>query len=75
VQEIKWDAPLGLDCGLGRWRLHSMAVQVERSWEFMSQRCGLWAWPFGGFNLCPAEGSSSYIVLAMYFQPISLDSQ
>jgi hypothetical protein len=30
---------------------------------------------FGGFTLCPAEGSTYYILLAMYFQPISLDSQ
>jgi hypothetical protein len=30
-QGIKWDAPLGLDFGLGLWRLHhTMAVQVER---------------------------------------------
>jgi hypothetical protein len=29
---------------------------------------------FGGFTLCPAEGSKYYILLD-YFQPISLDSQ
>jgi hypothetical protein len=30
---------------------------------------------FGGFTLYPAEDSNSYILLTMYFQPISLDSQ
>jgi hypothetical protein len=30
---------------------------------------------FGGFTLCPAEGSTSNILLASYVQPISLDSQ
>ena len=29
-QGIKWDAPLGLDFGLRLWRLHTLAVQVER---------------------------------------------
>jgi hypothetical protein len=45
-QEVKWHAPLGLDFGLGLWRLHKMAVQVERPWEFMAKgldfRFGLW---------------------------------
>ncbi len=36
-QGIKWDAPLGLNFGLGLWRLHTMAIQVERPWEFMAQ--------------------------------------
>jgi hypothetical protein len=36
---------------------------------------GLWALAFGDFTLCPAEGSTYYIWLAMYFQPITLDSQ
>jgi hypothetical protein len=29
---------------------------------------------FGGFTLCPTEGYNSYILLAIYFQPISLES-
>jgi hypothetical protein len=47
-----------------------MAVQVERPCEFMAK--GL---DFGGLTLCPAEDSNSYILLAIYFQPISLGSQ
>jgi hypothetical protein len=39
----------------------------------------LWVWTlgltFGGFTLCPAKGSTYYILLAIYFQPISLDCQ
>ena len=39
----------------------------------------LWVWTlgsaFGSFTLCPAKGSNSHIWSAMYFQPISLDSQ
>jgi hypothetical protein len=45
-QGIKWGAPLGLDFGLGLWRLHTVAVQVERLWEFMAKGLdfglGLW---------------------------------
>jgi hypothetical protein len=45
-QGIKWHAPLSLEFGLGRWRLHSLAVQVERPWEFMAKgldfALGLW---------------------------------
>jgi hypothetical protein len=45
-QGIKWDASLGLDFGLGLWRLHTLAVQVERPWEFMAKgldfALGLW---------------------------------
>jgi hypothetical protein len=45
-QGIKWDAPSGLDFGPSLWRLHTIAVQVERPWEFMA-KCldvglGLW---------------------------------
>ena len=36
-QQLKWDAPLGLNFGLSLWRLHTMAVQVERPWEFMAK--------------------------------------
>jgi hypothetical protein len=36
----------GLDFGLGLWRLHTLAVQVERPWEFMAKGLdfglGLW---------------------------------
>jgi hypothetical protein len=28
---------LPLDFELGLWRLHTMAVQVERPWEFMAK--------------------------------------
>ena len=28
---------LSLDFGLGPWRLYTMAVQVERLWEFMAK--------------------------------------
>jgi hypothetical protein len=45
-QGIKWHAPLGLDFGLGLWRLHTIVVQVERLWEFMAKGLdfgfGLW---------------------------------
>jgi hypothetical protein len=45
-QGIKWHAPLSLDFGLGLWRLHTLAVQVERPWEFMAKglnfALGLW---------------------------------
>jgi hypothetical protein len=37
---------LSLDFGLGLWRLHTLAVQVERPWEFMAKgldfALGLW---------------------------------
>ena len=36
-QGIKWHAPLSLDFGLGLWKLHTLAVQVERPWEFMAK--------------------------------------
>jgi hypothetical protein len=36
-QGIEWDAPLGLDFGLGLWKLHTIDVQVERPWEFMAR--------------------------------------
>ena len=32
-QGIEWDAPLGLDFGLGLWKLHTIDVQVERPWD------------------------------------------
>ena len=44
---IKWDVPLGLDFGLGFWKLHTMAVLAERPWEFMAKGSnfglGLWS--------------------------------
>ena len=45
-QGIKWHASLSLDFGLDLWRLHTMAVQFERPWEFMAKGLdfglGLW---------------------------------
>ena len=45
-QWIEWDARLGLDFGLGLWRLHTMTVQVKRPWKFMAKGLdfglGLW---------------------------------
>jgi hypothetical protein len=45
-QGIKWDAPLGLDFGLGLWKLRTMTVQVKNMWEFMGNGfdigLGLW---------------------------------
>jgi hypothetical protein len=60
-QGIMWDASLDLDFGLALWRLHIMAIQVERPWEFMA--IGL------DFRLCPAQDSNSYIKLATIFSP------
>jgi hypothetical protein len=72
-QGIKWHAPLSLDFGLGLWRLHSLAVQVERPWEFMAkgldfglELCGLHTMPGRRLHLLYFIG---------YFQLISLDSQ
>ena len=48
-----------------------MAIQVKRLWEFMGKVWTL-ALAFKSFTLCPAEGSNSYILPAI-FQPISLD--
>jgi hypothetical protein len=43
---IKWYAPLGSDFGLDLWKLHTMAVQVERPWKMMDKGLnfglGLW---------------------------------
>jgi hypothetical protein len=36
-QGIEWDAPLGVDFGLGLWKLHTVAVQVESPWNFMAK--------------------------------------
>jgi hypothetical protein len=45
-QGMKWHAPLSLDFGLDLWRLHTIAVQVQRPWEFMAKGLdfghGLW---------------------------------
>jgi hypothetical protein len=51
-------------------------VALGKEWSGML----LWVWTlgltFGSFTLRPAKGSKySYILVAMYFQPISLDSQ
>jgi hypothetical protein len=39
---------MDLDFGLGLWMLHTMAIQVERPWDFMAKGLdfglGLWAW-------------------------------
>jgi hypothetical protein len=39
-QGIKWHAPLSLDFGLGLWRLHTLAVQVETLEESLSITTG-----------------------------------
>jgi hypothetical protein len=49
-------------------------------WARNKVGCSFFLWTldltFGGFTiLCLGEGSNSYILLAMYFQPICLDSQ
>jgi hypothetical protein len=41
----KMGFPLGSDFGLGLWRLHTMAVQVERPWDSW-QTFGLWIRPW-----------------------------
>jgi hypothetical protein len=72
-QGIKWHAPMGLDFGLDLWRLHTMAVQVERPWEFMAKgldfRCDLW-------RLHTMPGWRLHLLCFIgYFQLMSLDSQ
>jgi hypothetical protein len=46
-QGIKLNAPLGLDfgLGLGLWRLHIIAIQVEGPWEFMAKGLDFGLWP------------------------------
>jgi hypothetical protein len=39
------------------------------------QRFQILSLAFENFTLCPAKGSNSYILLASYFQPISLECQ
>jgi hypothetical protein len=72
-QGIKWDAPLGLDLGLGLWRLHTMAIQVERPWEFMAKglNFGLGLWKLHTLHGCRIH----FLYFIGYFQLISLDSQ
>jgi hypothetical protein len=57
-----------LEFGLGLCRLHTMAVQVERPWEFMTKGLdlGLGGLAFEGFTLYLAEGSIYYILLAIF---------
>jgi hypothetical protein len=72
-QGIKCHAPLSLDFGLGLWRLHTLAVQVERLWEFMAKGLdfGLGLW-----RLHTMPGRRLHLVYFIdYFQLISLDSQ
>jgi hypothetical protein len=61
-QEIKWHAPLGI----GLWGL---AFGGFIQWLSKSRGHGS-SWPkdldFGGFTLCPAEGSTYYILLAIF---------
>jgi hypothetical protein len=68
-QGIKWDVPLGLDFGLGLWRLHTMAIQVEWVWEFMAKgldfRLGLWRL----HNTMP-DRRLHLLYFICYFQPI-----
>jgi hypothetical protein len=72
-QGIKWHAPLGLDFGLGLWRLNIMSVQVKRPWKVMAKgldfRFSLW-------RLHNMSGWRLHLLyLIGYFQLISLDSQ
>jgi hypothetical protein len=53
-QGIKWDAPLGLDVGLGLWRLHTVAVQVERPWS---------SWPFDASHYARPKAPHIYRLL------------
>jgi hypothetical protein len=39
------------------------------------QRFGFWTWPLEASHCALAKDTTYYILLAMYFQPISLDSQ
>jgi hypothetical protein len=56
---------LALDFGLDLWRFHTMAIQVERPWEFMT-KVGTLGLAFGGFTPCLAEGSNFYILLTIF---------
>jgi hypothetical protein len=59
--------------GLDLWRLHTLAVQVERPWEFMTKGLdfGLDLW-----RLHTMPGRRTYLLYIIgYFQLISLDSQ
>jgi hypothetical protein len=53
---------LPLSFGLDLWRLHTVTIQVERPWEFMAKKFGLWA-------------SHYFLYFMSCFQPIPLDSQ
>jgi hypothetical protein len=70
---MNWEAPSGLDFGLGLWRLHIMVVQVERPWEFMAKGLdfGLGLWRLHTMSGCMLH----LLYFIGYFQPISLDSQ
>jgi hypothetical protein len=70
-QGIKWDAPLGLDFGLGIWKLHTMAVQVEKPWEFMAKGLdiGLTLWKASHYAQlkAPLTISYGYVFSAHFF--------
>jgi hypothetical protein len=63
---------MGLDFGLGLWRLQlSKLTSRGSSWPKV-QPLGL---TFGDFTLRQAEGSDSYISVGIYFQAIPSDSR
>jgi hypothetical protein len=64
---------LPLDFGLSLWRLHIMAVQVERLWEFMAKGLDF------GLGLCRLHAMFGRRLqfldfIGYFFQPICVDS-
>jgi hypothetical protein len=59
-QGIKWDAPLGLDFGLGPWpsKSRGRGSSWRKTWTL-----GL---AFRGFTLCPPKDSTYYISWAIF---------
>jgi hypothetical protein len=51
-----------------------MAIEVHRPWDFMPKGLDFGLGPLEASHYPPAKGSTYYTLLAMYFQPISLDS-
>jgi hypothetical protein len=64
---------MGLDFELGLWRLHTVAIQIERPQKFHGQIFGLWVWPFEDSHY--ASQRLLFLNFIGYFQHVSLDSQ